>query len=109
MLITNNGGAWWKRPREAVMTKAHNRRKPTVLVIDDAVAVSTTLMWVLRENGYDCAVVGSRTEALNICGGISPDVALIETELPDASGVEAARDLHACAPGCKMFLMSGDP
>ena len=72
MLITNNGGAWWKRPREAVMTKAHNRRKPTVLVIDDAVAVSTTLMWVLRENGYDCAVVGSRTEALNICGGISP-------------------------------------
>jgi CheY-like chemotaxis protein len=94
---------------EAAVTKPRTRRKPTVLVVDDAVAVSTTLMWVLRESGYHCTAVGSRTEALNFCSGASPDLALIEMNLPDASGVETVRDLRACLPGCKMFLMSGDP
>jgi len=91
------------------MSKGHTHRKPTVLVIDDAVAVRTTLMWVLRENGYTCPAVGSRTEALRLCAGISPDLALIEMSLPDATGVETARDLRSFVPGCRMFLMSGDP
>lgn len=91
------------------MSKPHTHRRPTVLVVDDAVAVSTTLMWVLRESGYDCTAVGSRTEALDFCSGASPDLALIEMTLPDASGVETARDLRTCVPGCKMFLMSADP
>jgi CheY-like chemotaxis protein len=91
------------------MTKARTHHKPTVLVIDGALAVSTTLMWVLRENGYNCAAVGSRKEALRLCAGMSPDLALIEVSLPDGTGVETARDLCDCVPGCKMFLMSGDP
>ena len=90
------------------MTKAHTR-KPTVLIVDDAVAVSTTLMWVLRESGYNCTAVGTRNEAVQVCAGMSPDLALIEMNLPDANGVEAARDLRRCAPGCKMLLMSSDP
>ncbi len=90
------------------MTKAHTR-KPTVLVVDDAAAVSTTLVWVLRESGYNCTAAGSRSEALHLCAGLAPDLALIEVNLPDGSGMEAARDLHHRVPGCKMLLMSGDP
>jgi len=91
------------------MSKAHARHKPAVLVVDDAPAVSTTLMWVLRENGYNCVAVGSRMEALRVCAGMSPDLALIELDLPDGTGVELARDLRSCVPGCRMLLMSGDP
>ena len=91
------------------MSRAHARNKPAVLVVDDSPAVSTTLMWVLRENGYNCVAVGSRTEALRVCAGISPDLALIELNLPDGTGVEVARDLRGCVPGCRMLLMSGDP
>jgi DNA-binding response OmpR family regulator len=90
------------------MTKAHTR-KPTVLVVDDAAAVSTTLVWVLRESGYDCTAAGSRSEALHLCTRLAPDLALIEMNLPDGSGMEAARDLRRHVPGCKMLLMSGDP
>jgi DNA-binding response OmpR family regulator len=90
------------------MTKAHTN-KPTVLVVDDAAAVSTTLVWVLRESGYNCTAVGSRSEALRLCAGLAPDLALIEINLPDGSGMEAARDLRHCVPGCKMLLMSSDP
>lgn len=94
---------------EGTMSKAHARHKPAILVVDDAPAVSTTLMWVLRENGYNCVAVGSRTEALRVCAGMPPDLALIELELPDGTGVELARDLRSCVPGCRMLLMSGDP
>jgi CheY-like chemotaxis protein len=91
------------------MSKAHARHKPAILVVDDAPAVSTTLTWVLRENGYSCVAVGSWTEALRVCAGMSPDLALIELNLPDGTGVEVARDLRSCVPGCRMLFMSGDP
>ena len=96
-------------PPEGTMSKAHARHKPSILVVDDAPAVSTTLMWVLRENGYNCVAVGSRTEALRVCAGMPPDLALIELDLPDGTGVELARDLRSCVPGCRMLMMSGDP
>jgi CheY-like chemotaxis protein len=73
-------------PLEGTMTRAHARHKPAVLVVDDAPAVSTTLMWVLRESGYNCIAVGSRMEALGVCAGMSPDLALIELNLPDGTG-----------------------
>lgn len=91
------------------MSKARLRSKPTVLVIDDAVAVSTTLTWVLRQNGYNCIAVGSRAEAVRTCAGITPDVALIEMSLPDGSGMDTACDLRRYVPGCRMLLMASDP
>jgi DNA-binding response OmpR family regulator len=91
------------------MSKAHPRNKPTVLVVDDAVAVSTTLTWVLRQNGYNCIAVGSRAEAVRICAGVAPDVALIEMSLSDGSGLDTARDLRRYVPGCRMLLMASDP
>ncbi|HSB76267.1 MAG TPA: response regulator [Terriglobales bacterium] len=91
------------------MSRARSHHKATVLVIDDALPVSTTLVWVFRESGYNCAAVGSRAEAVQVCSGLAPDVALIEMSLPDASGVDTARDLRNFVPGCRMLLMSSDP
>ena len=91
------------------MSKAHLSHKPTVLVVDDAVGVSSTLMWVLRQNGYICVAVASRAEAVLACAGLVPDVALIEMSLPDGNGVETARELRCYVPGCRMLLMAGDP
>lgn len=89
------------------MRKA-NTHKPTVLVVDDAAAVSTTLVWVLRDSGYNCSAVATRAEALQLCAGVAPDLALIELDLPDGSGVDTASDLRHRVPGCKMLLMSSD-
>src|ERR1041384_3763808 len=85
------------------------RRKATVLVVDDTAAVSTTLMWVLRDSGYNCTAVATRAEALQVCAGVAPDLALIELTLPDGSGVDTVRDLRRRLPGCRMLLMSSDP
>lgn len=91
------------------MSQSRPHHRPAVLVIDDAPAVSTTLLWVLKKNGYQCAAAGTRREALQLCAGFTPDLALIEVSLPDARGVDLARDLRRRVPGCRMFLMSGDP
>jgi DNA-binding response OmpR family regulator len=85
------------------------RRKATVLVVDDTAAVGTTLMWVLRDSGYNCTAVATRAEALQVCAGVAPDLALIELNLPDGSGVDTVRDLRRRLPGCRMLLMSSDP
>ncbi len=90
------------------MRKAHIS-KPMVLVVDDTASVSTTLMWVLRESGYNCTAVATRAEALQLCAGMAPDLALIELNLPDGSGADTVSDLRHCVPGCKMLLMSSDP
>lgn len=90
------------------MRKAHIP-KPTVLVVDDTAAVSTTLMWVLRDSGYNCTAVATRAEALEVCAGVAPDLALIELNLPDGSGVDTVRDLRRRVPDCRILLISSDP
>jgi len=88
---------------------AHAHSKPTVLVVDDAPAVSTTLLWVLCENGFEGTIARSQAEAVKLCREFLPDVALIETSLPDGTGIDTACELHRRVPGCRMLLMSGDP
>lgn len=81
----------------------------SVLVVDDTPAVSATLVWVLRQNGYNCCAAATRAEALRLSAALAPDLALIEADLPDGGGVAAARDLRRALPACRMFLMSSDP
>ena len=91
------------------MTRAHAHSRPAVLVVDDDTAVSTTLMWVLRQNGYHSTVARTHAEALRSCAKQVPDLALIEMNLPDALGIQAACELHRLLPACKLLLMSSDP
>lgn len=91
------------------MTRAHAHSRPAVLVVDDDPAVSTTLMWVLRQNGYNSSVARTQEEAFQHCAKLPPDLALIEMNLPDGRGTDAACELHRRLPGCKLLLMSSDP
>jgi CheY-like chemotaxis protein len=91
------------------MTGTHAHIRPTVLVVDDTTAVSTTLVWVLRQNGYHCSAARTKAEALQLCSEMAPDLVLIEMMLPDCSGIEAARELRRYAPGCRTLFMSSDP
>jgi DNA-binding NarL/FixJ family response regulator len=66
----------------------------TVLVIDDSSAFRTSARMLLRARGYE--VVGV---AADIASGVSsarelrPDCVLMDINLPDGSGIEAARTL----------------
>ena len=47
-------------------------------------------------------------EAVAAAGEFSPDLAIIEGELPDMDGLELVRTLRASAPGLAVIIVSSD-
>ncbi len=68
--------------------------KPTVLVIDDEPSIRKFLRVSLEANGY--AVVEAETGKLGLIAAASrgPDVVVLDLGLPDADGVDVARQLR---------------
>jgi len=52
------------------------------------------------------AEVGSVAEALAACEQLRPDVVLLDINLPDGSGVEAARTLRELQPGIAVLILT---
>jgi DNA-binding NarL/FixJ family response regulator len=83
-----------------------------VLVVDDHPMVREGLRSML--GGEDIEVVGdapSSAEALQRCSELSPDVVLLDLELPDRDGVRTAGDLKKMDPRVAVLLvtMHDDP
>lgn len=83
-------------------------RKPVVLVMDDEPSVSKTLVWLLRENGYNSMFCLNAKTALDIAKGIAADVAIVDVMLPEGDGVETALQLQKHVPNCKILLITGN-
>lgn len=52
------------------------------------------------------AEVGRGDEVLAAALQSSPDVALLDIEMPGATGIEAAAELHAQLPACKVLILT---
>lgn len=81
-----------------------------VLVADDDPNVRSTLVRLLETLGH--LVVGdvaSGREAVAAAEAATPDVVLLDVNMPDGSGVEAAREITQARPGTAVVLFSGDP
>jgi DNA-binding NarL/FixJ family response regulator len=75
-------------------------RHPTnykVLIVDDSSAVREALRWAM-EDSSDMAVVGEAEdgeEAMNQADALSPDVVILDIELPKMDGYAVARSLKS--------------
>lgn len=69
-------------------------RKPTVLLADDDRLVLATLSQGLRSLGFPTVEVSSGAAALRYCLETPPDIAVVDYDMPDVSGLEIARALH---------------
>ncbi|HYN87868.1 MAG TPA: response regulator transcription factor [Ardenticatenaceae bacterium] len=78
-----------------------------VLIVDDVPAVREALRWAL-EDEPDLAVVGeasSGAEALACVGELTPDVVILDIELPGLDGYAVAQQLkQASHPPVVVFL-----
>jgi CheY-like chemotaxis protein len=72
----------------AVMT---NDDASTILVVEDDDATRTFLADNLSADGYDLLVADCATDALGLLERKFPDLALVDLNLPDASGFELLR------------------
>ena len=80
----------------------------TVLVVDDHALVREGTRELLSQDGdLDViAAVGSGEEALDAIGSRSPDVALVDVNLPEMSGLELARVIRATHPSIHVLILS---
>lgn len=68
---------------------------PKILVVDDDLAVLATISLGLRRAGYHVFQVDSGLPAIQICRREKPDLAILDMNLPDITGLQVAQTLHS--------------
>lgn len=79
-----------------------------VLVVDDHDIVRKGLV-MLMSRQEDMEVVGeagTAAEAVDQARSLSPDVVVLDIRLPDASGIEACRDIRADNPDVRVLMLT---
>ncbi|WP_336632071.1 MULTISPECIES: response regulator transcription factor [unclassified Microbacterium] len=79
-----------------------------LLIADDQALVRGALSALLGLEGdiEVVAEVGRGDEVLDAARRTSPDVALLDIEMPGMDGITAASALHAALPGCRSLIVT---
>jgi CheY-like chemotaxis protein len=83
------------------------RSRSKILVADDERVIAETLVIILRQNGFDSTAVSDGKEAVERARIWRPDVFLSDVVMPQMSGIEAALQIRAMLPACRVLLFSG--
>jgi CheY-like chemotaxis protein len=78
-----------------------------VLIADDERVIADTLQIILAQNGFQAAAVYSGFEAVERARTWNPDVLLCDVVMPGLDGIEAAIEVRAMLPACRVVLFSG--
>jgi CheY-like chemotaxis protein len=81
--------------------------RPRVLIADDERLIADTLGMILNQNGFEAATVYGGQKAVETARHFRPDVFLADVVMPGMSGIEAAIQICAMIPGCRVLLLSG--
>jgi CheY-like chemotaxis protein len=87
------------------MTSTKPKRR--VLVVDDEQVIADTLSIILNKAGFDASPVYTGTAAVESARTLQPDLIISDVIMPDMNGIEAAIQIRAFLPGCKILLFSG--
>jgi len=72
--------------------------KPKILVVDDEKLVRVALQQYFERQGYPVMVAEDAAEADQMVSQEQPQAVLLDVRLPDRSGIEVAREIHATQP-----------
>jgi DNA-binding NtrC family response regulator len=78
-----------------------------VFVVDDERVIATTLVAILKLNGFSAKSFTCAQEALNEARLQAPDLLISDVVMPDISGIDLAILMTAQYPSCKVLLFSG--
>jgi len=77
-----------------------------VLVVDDDVELCELLARALIRDGHEVRQAGSLAQTRAALGQASPDVLILDLELPDGSGLELCRELRARAADLPILMLT---
>jgi two-component system chemotaxis sensor kinase CheA len=84
-------------PLRAAPAPAPERRKHTVLVVDDSITTRSLEKNILEAAGYDVAIASDGQEALEVLNKVICDAAVVDLQMPRMDGYELTRRLRASA------------
>jgi DNA-binding NtrC family response regulator len=80
---------------------------PTVLVVDDDVAILTSLAQILEQHGYKVETAATGHEAIEKCINGSYDLALLDIRLPDIDGTQLLKELNSVCDTMIKIMVTG--
>ena len=81
-------------------------RLPTVLLVDDDLAVRDWLRVSLALRGWVVTTAASGAEALGVATTSAPDLVIVDYEMPGMSGLACAKELRDRGMSTPIFLFS---
>ena len=81
--------------------------KARVLLVDDEREFAATLTERLSLRGYEASAAFTAEEAINAVAASTPDVILLDLNLPGVRGVELLMTLRQLLPHGEIILLSG--
>jgi CheY-like chemotaxis protein len=78
-----------------------------VLVADDEQVIANTLAAILNRSGFETRAVYDGRAAVDALSSFDPDILLTDVMMPGMTGIEAAIEVLAQRPDCKILLFSG--
>ncbi len=79
---------------------------PRLLLIDDDRSLRTLIAGALKEIELELQVAATATEGIALLQSNEPDVVLLDVMLPDMSGIDACRQIHAIAPKVPVIFIT---
>jgi DNA-binding response OmpR family regulator len=92
-----------------ISTPSGPRAVPRMLVVDDDPDIRAMLEEFFSLRNYDVRVAADGPGAIRDIVQATPDVILLDINMPGLSGVEALPALHAIAPRAAVIMVSGSP
>lgn len=78
-----------------------------VLVADDERIIADTLSLILAQNGFEAATAYNGQHAVDTARTFHPNIFLADVVMPVVSGIDAAIQIRALIPRCRVLLLSG--
>jgi len=78
-----------------------------VLILEDDASLSAIVQEVLEERGHEVGVVGSLAAARERLAAVDFDVALLDLQLPDGSGLDILKEITRDGPSIEAIVLTG--
>jgi CheY-like chemotaxis protein len=87
------------------------QERPLILVVDDDAPILLLMRSLLREFGFESVAAGSGRQAIEEARRRTPDLILLDRNMPGMTGDEVLRELRASDGLAKVpiYILSGEP